>query len=425
MEVNKTYAPLWETDCRYIFLIGGRGAGRSFATSQHAISMLAQNEHYYRAALMRLIHADIRNSNWQELKDRIIEKEVEEEFEITDSVMTVKKGINSINAVGFHKSQSERTAKLKSLASYTHAYIEEAEEIGMDEFRQLDDSLRAKGSKIIMCLNTPQVSHWIIKNWFNIKKSEIIGFYEIELKPNNNAICIFSTHEDNFYLTEETHKRYEAYKNIDSSYYWQLICGLCPEIVLGKIYSGWRIIDEIPFEAKFMGYGLDFGFFPDPDAIVAVYYYNGGYILDEKLYQTNNSHEILITFCKGLENAPIVADVNEPRMIAALKESKVKIIETEKGRGSVEYGIKNMQGLKISMTRRSTNLIEEYNNYAWLIDKKTGENEKIPDPKCANHLLDGARYFFSVMVKPKILSKSEETPEVSIFVPKWKGFNRI
>jgi hypothetical protein len=29
---------------------------------------------------------------------------------------------------------------------------------------------------------------------------------------------------------------------------------------------------------------LDFGFNPDPAAVVAIYWYNGGFILDEKLY---------------------------------------------------------------------------------------------------------------------------------------------
>ena len=56
--------------------------------------------------------------------------------------------------------------------------------------------------------------------------------------------------------------------------------------MLGRIYSGWKVIDSVPHEARLLGYGLDFGFDPDPAAIVAIYWYNGGYILDEKLYQT-------------------------------------------------------------------------------------------------------------------------------------------
>lgn len=403
-KVNSIYDSLWRSKKRYILCFGGRGGGRSFTSSQHVLSFLAQTEAPYRAALMRLIHGDIRNSNWQELKDRVQESETENAFEIADGVMTMKRGRNSINAVGFHKSLSERTAKLKSLANYTHAYIEEAEEVGKEDFRQLDDSLRAAGSKIVMCFNTPPVSHWIISEWFDAKKTDYKGFYELSLKQSrvDDTEIIFSDHEKNFYLTEETHKRYEAYKQSDLPYYLQMIKGFCPEVVLGKIYSNWQIVDDIPDGAKLLGYGLDFGYFPDPDAIVAVYYYDNRYYLDEKVYQQNNSPETLVLLCKNLESAPIIADINEPRMIEVLKQNKISIIETEKGAGSVEFGIKHVQGLSVCITRRSTNLIEEYNNYAWLIDKKTGENKKIPDPKCAQHLLDGARYFFTRMIPIKV-----------------------
>lgn len=46
-----------------------------------------------------------------------------------------------------------------------------------------------------------------------------------------------------------------------------------------------------------------------------------------------------------------------------------------------------MHGLKISYTKRSKNLKTECENYAWPIDKKTGENRGVEDPKCANHLM--------------------------------------
>ena len=48
----------------------------------------------------------------------------------------------------------------------------------------------------------------------------------------------------------------------------------------GRIFTGWQIIDNIPFEARLERYGVDFGYSNDPTAMVAVYYYNGGYILD-------------------------------------------------------------------------------------------------------------------------------------------------
>jgi hypothetical protein len=63
-----------------------------------------------------------------------------------------------------------------------------------------------------------------------------------------------------------------------------------------------------------IGRGLDFGFAPDPAAVLAAYWYNGGGILDEKLYQTQLINEHLATSIKAQPSpsAPIVADSAEP-----------------------------------------------------------------------------------------------------------------
>jgi phage terminase large subunit len=126
-------------------------------------------------------------------------------MDAADSTMEMGYGRNSVNAHGFRKSSSDRTAKLKSLAGYTEAFIEEAEEIGEEEFRQLDDSLRAEGSQIYLMLNTPAKSHWIIRRWFDIEENpEAPGFYTIKLKQeaHQEVEFIHSLHLDNPYLAE-------------------------------------------------------------------------------------------------------------------------------------------------------------------------------------------------------------------------------
>jgi phage terminase large subunit len=415
---SKAYERLWKSDKRYIILMGGRAAGRSYAASQHALAHLTQTKTPFRAALMRLVHADIRNSSWQELQDRIAQYDLYGVISSSDSMMTTEHGLQSINAVGFHKSSGDRSAKLKSLAGFTHAYVEEGEEIGQHDFRQLDDSLRAEKSQVVITMNTPSVSHWMVQRWFDTSQVEgLPGFYTLSLKPSVQDVeFIFTTHEHNTHLPEDVHRRYEAYKQTNPAYYWQMVRGLCPEVTLGKIFSDWRVIDTIPHEARLLGYGLDFGYFPDPDAILAVYYYDGGYILDEKLYQTENSPERLIATCSGLPKAPFICDTNEPRMIASLRSGGISIIETEKGKSSVDYGIKHMQGLRISYTRRSENIDREYKNYAWLIKKLADdkyENMRVPDPQCADHLMSAARYFLTRMVRPKTESDTFRTSAAS------------
>ena len=395
-DIREIYLPLWESKERYIIIMGGRGAGRSTAGSQYVVSNLPLKK-YFRCALMRAIHSDIRHSSWREVIDRVEEQEVRSALKITDNDMHASYGKNSLQAHGFRASSGIHSAKLKSLASYNTVWIEEAEETSEKEFTTLDDTLRTvKGDiKIILTLNTPPKNHWIIKRWFDLEPS-IKGFYKPKAKEG--IVYIPGTFRDNLKnLDDQTINRYQGYKNTQPEYYWQFIEGLVPETVLGKIYSNWRVVDSVPFEARLLGYGLDFGFDPDPAAIVAIYYYNGGYILDEKLYQNELLNEHLATVLKNLPKAPIVADSAEPKSIEELRRHKLNIIPAQKGPDSVHSGIKKVQGLKISYTRSSVNLKDEYENYAWKISKD-GDNQGIEDPKCPNHLVTAARYCLTMML---------------------------
>lgn len=405
LESNEIYEPLWRSNKRYIISIGGRGGARSYENSQKIIGRLTQTRERFRAALMRAVHADIRHSIWQECVDRVEEHEVPG-IDIVSTTMEMVCGKNSVHAHGFKKSSADRTAKLKSLAGYTDAFIEEGEEIAEADFQQLDDSLRAEGSKIHISLNTPPRTHWIVKRWFNLTPHpEAPGFYTISLKPEyeHEVEVIFSDHTKNPYLAKEVHRRYEAYRTTKPSYYWHMIRGLAPEVVTGRIYAGWNKIDSIPHEARLLGYGLDFGYDPDPAAIVAVYYHNGGYILDERLYQTQLLDEQLATNINAYPKSLVIADSAEPKAIEGLRRRGINILPVTKGQDSVQFGIKHVQGLRISYTSSSKNLEAEYENYAWKRDKDSVEEDDhlgIEDPSCANHLMSAARYALTMLVKP-------------------------
>ncbi len=398
IEANGVYRPLWYTKKRYVISMGGRGGARSFEASQKIVSLLKQTKRLFRAAIMRAVSADIRHSIWQEVVDRVNAYEIEETVELADSKMKATCGKNSVKGHGFKKSSSARTAKLKSLAGYTDAFIEEAEEVGEDEFQQLDDSLRAEGSQIHMMLNTPSKNHWIVKRWFNcIPVDDAPGFYRLELKPEaaHEVEFIFSDHTKNPYMVEAVHKRYEAYRHSKPAYYWQMIRGLSPEVVMGRIYTGWREIEEVPHEAQLLCYILDFGFDPDPAALGALYRYNGGFIVDEIAYQTHLKNAQLGNIIRAQpEKAIVIADAAEPKSIAEIKEMGIDIMACEKGPDSVRHGIKKVQGLKISYTKRSKNIKREYENYRNKLDKN-GDEVAVEDPACDNHFMSAIRYGFS------------------------------
>jgi phage terminase large subunit len=202
---------------------------------------------------------------------------------------------------------------------------------------------------------------------------------------------IILTYKDNEACPEEIATSIEARKNRPG--WWKVYgLGLLGEVE-GRIYTGWKTdLDEIPHEARLERYGLDFGYTNDPTAIVAVYYLNGSYILDEITYQNGLSNKNIAEIFKNLPVAPIVADSAEPKSIDEIRGYGLSVLPAKKGPDSVRYGIKVVQDQKITVTKRSVNLIKEYRNYLWAMDRN-GQPMKPPVPESGNdHGLDACRY---------------------------------
>ena len=167
-----------------------------------------------------------------------------------------------------------------------------------------------------------------------------------------------------------------------------------------RIYKDWQIIDEIPHEARLERRWLDFGYSNDPSAIGSIYYYNGGYILDEHIYQKGLSNKQLADALLSLDNPStlVIADSAEPKSIDELRTYGVNILPCEKGKDSVKNGIQLVQDQRISFTQRSTNLKKEYQGYMWLVDKN-GKILNEENPVCANHHMSGIRYAITSLKK--------------------------
>lgn len=391
-EIHSSHVPLWERkDWRYAVVMGGRGNGRSGTASRFAVSQLLGKE-YMRGAIMRAVHGDIRASCWGEIMDRLTEQGITEEFRITDNDMYIERGQNSLRAHGFRASSGSLTARLKSLAGYNFIWIEEAEEIGEAEFRTLDDSLRTvKGNiRIVFSLNTPPKNHWIIKKWFDLlPHEEVQGFYTPILKPEiKDTVFIGGTWRENEpNLDPHTIARYQNYKYTNPSYYWQVIEGLSPDEVRGKIFNGWQQIDAIPQEARLINFGVDWGWHPDPTVIVALYYYNGSYILDELCYDTELDDDYLATTIKntpGWQSVSAVCGADQKKSIEVMRKYGIRAEATDNRAGSVNYRIKTTATKKVFVTKKSTKLWTSYENWRWAEDKD-GNPKGEPD----HYLSDG------------------------------------
>jgi phage terminase large subunit len=107
----------------------------------------------------------------------------------------------------------------------------------------------------------------------------------------------------------------------------------------------------------------------------------------------------------------------------ASRYSITRLLSKEYTRGaiSVDFGIKHVQGLPISYTRRSVNLHHEYENYAWKVNKD-GENVGIEDPKTPNHAMSATRYGLTTLAAAGSTydPKREERARVEVAVTRRK-----
>ena len=219
-------------------------------------------------------------------------------------------------------------------------------------------------------------NHWILRKWFDLEESkEAPGFYIPHLKPEfaKEVLYIGGTWEDNKpNIDKHTAERYEGYRYTNPAYYWQVIRGLAPDEVRGKIFSGWQQCEAIPQGARLMRFGVDWGWFPDPTVAVAMYYYNGAYYFDELAYDTQLEDEMLANSIKsveGWEYVKAVCGADEPKSIETLSKYNIQAEKTDNRAGSVQHRIKVASAKKIYVTRRSTKLWESYENYHWAEDK--------------------------------------------------------
>lgn len=229
--------------------------------------------------------------------------------------------------------------------------------------------------------------------------SEFWYYTELENKrPDIDFLKL--TFRDNEGLSDDERAEIEARRNNPS--WWKVYGEGELGVLEGRIFINWKIIDEVPHEARLERRWLDFGFTNDQTAIGDLYYYNGGYIVDEILYQKGlKNKQIADTLLAQVEpKTLVIADSAEPKSIAEIKDFKVNIVGVSKTRGEtknegfVKWSIGIVQGEKISVTRRSVNILKEYRNYLWLTDKD-GRILNVEDPKCANHHMRGIAYALS------------------------------
>lgn len=318
---------------------------------------------------------------------------------------------------GFRASDNKKKANLKSISNIDIAVVEEAEDIRDEEkFNTFADSIRKEGSLIIIILNTPDIQHWIIKRYFNLRLVED-GYYEITPKQIKGFLCIQTSFEDNPYLPDHIKENYNNYGNPESHlfnkhYYLTAIKGYASTGRKGQILKKVKPIKlaeylKLPFKEY---YGQDFGT-SKAAGMVGVKFDKNRVYARQLNYKPLTTLEIAKMYCalRLTDSDEIIADSAEPKSISKLKngyrgeelatEDFIKyprlavgfnVKGADKGQDSIRNGLDLLISLDLYVCEESKDFWNEINCYIEDVDKNGNPTGEPIDE--FNHLIDPWRY---------------------------------
>jgi phage terminase large subunit len=371
IEIPTEFKRLFDDDWREAAIYGGRYSLKSHTVARYLLIRARQKK--TRIGCFREFQNSIAESSYQLLVDLI------RQYNLNDFEPTQNSIINKINGSDFlFKGLWNNEQSIKSIEGIDVAWVEEAQTVSEKSLEVLTPTVRKDGSQLIYTYNRL------------LEEDPIHKRLVMEGRPNTLVINVnYDVALKYGWMPDVVRREMEDDKEKRPALYKHKWLGE-PYNQERKIYKDWNFIDEIPHEARLERYGLDFGYSNDPTAIVAVYKYNGGFILDEVTFMSKLKNNQIADILKNQPQALCIADSAEPKSIDEIMECGVSIFPSLKGPGSVNKGIDYVQQQRISVTGRSKNIIREYRNYMWKTDK---DGKIINDPDVGfDHSMDALRY---------------------------------
>jgi len=318
----------------------------------------------------------LRRSVFQLFRDYIIRWGLTSLFTVNKTDMTIEcKNGNIIYFAGVDDPE-----KLKSIEGITSIWIEEATELNLEDFEEIDRRLRGKNvnyKQIMLTYNPILNTNWTYKRFFE--------------GSNKNTTIVRTTYKDNRFIDENYKQLLESYKGNTRTVYTLGHYGHLEN----AIYTNWQMIDDKDFpDSDEAIYGLDFGFIA-PNALVkmVVDMEEKKIYLHEEIYKTRQTVTELLKDIEELniKDKRIIADSEAPEKIEEMNTYGYAYVEGAiKGKGSVIAGIDYINQFTIYITKSSTNIKKEIEGYQRHKDKDGNIYEQ-PE-KGMDHAMDAFRY---------------------------------
>ncbi len=373
---------------RYQIYFGGSSSGKSVSLAQRTVlDILAGKRNYL---VVRNVQSTIKRSCLNEIMKAISSFNLSKYFDVNKTDMIITCNLNDMQILFCGLDDVE---KVKSITPkkgvITDIWVEEATECEKKDIKQLDKRLRGRSEvvkRLTLSFNPILKDHWLYGEYFDIWEDDK------QYVEKDNVSILKTTYKDNRFLEQDD---IAALENETDKYYYEVYT-LGNWGTLGAvIFKNWKVEDFSNIESTFDNYrhGIDWGFAEDPFAYIKSHYDKTRkrlYICDEiEAVDLLNSESAPMVKKKAGKDR-VICDSAEPKSVAEYKSLGVNAKGAKKGPGSVEYGIKFLQGLEIIIHPRCKAFKNEINKYKYKEDKN-GNVLPVPVDK-DNHLIDGLRY---------------------------------
>ncbi len=365
INTSKTYRDI-ESSRRICILQGGTRSGKSYSALQWLL-VRALSEANIVISIVRKSFPSMRVSIMRDFVGILKELGIwdENQWSATEHIYTFDNG-SMVEFMSIDSSEKRKGS------ARDYLFIDEANELSREDYFQL--FIRTRKKTIIAYNPSFGTNNYI--------------FTEIQTHPE--ADLYISTFKDNPYLEKQLIEEIERLKDINPEYYKIYGLGL-PGNNVGTIFSI-NIIEEVPEDAEFIAFGMDFGFSVDPTALVALWRKDKDLYIEELIYQKGMVTSDIANRLRELEvgREEIWADSAEGRLIEELYRSGFNIKPVKKGKDSIRMGIDLMMQYRLNVKKSSINVVKEFGEYVWMVDKN-GNFENVP-VDYSNHSIDAIRY---------------------------------
>ena len=367
IECNTQFYQTVNSDKRIIVHQGGSRSGKTYAICQYIIYLLTTRKEKLIVTIARKTLPALKGSVFRDFMEIAEQVGIVYFAEINKAEMTFKYKNHLVEFISLDNEMKVRGRKR------THCFLNEANEFYLEDFNQL--SLRTT-EKMILDFNPSDVIHWIYS----------------DICTRDDCDTYITTFEDNAFLDPQIKNEILRMKEKDADR-WR-VYGLGEKgVSMSTIFRNTNLINKIPDNVKFVGYGLDWGFSNDPTALIEVYSDDENIYLNELIYERGLTNQDIGNKMKEFKierHNEIIADSSEPKSIEEIYRMHFNIKPAKKGADSVRLGIDIMRRYKINITKNSINTIKEFRNYKWKQDKN---GQTLPVPVDAfNHSVDAVRY---------------------------------